>query len=173
MTSDIAPHHRRSIRLKGYDYASFGAYFVTLCIQDRVSLLGRMDGAVVVLSAAGQMVQHAWEGIPDHYAAVDVDTFVIMPNHIHGIVLLRGADHPGDAVTALGDVVKRFKSVTTRLYIAGVESDSWPRFSGRLWQRNYYEHIIRDEPDLWVIREYIHNNPAQWAEDHDNPDNWA
>ena len=145
MESDIPVHHRRSIRLKGYDYASFGAYFVTLCIQDRANLLGTMEGPHVELSPAGEMVREAWEAMPEHYASVGVDTYVVMPNHLHGIVLLRGADHPEDAVTALGDVVKRFKSMTTRLYVAGVESDSWPRFNGRLWQRNYYEHIIRDE----------------------------
>ncbi|MHB1317720.1 MAG: transposase [Anaerolineae bacterium] len=105
MESDIPVHHRRSIRLKGYDYASFGAYFVTLCIQDRANLLGTMEGPHVELSPAGEMVREAWEAMPEHYASVGVDTYVVMPNHLHGIVLLRGADHPEDAVTALGDVV--------------------------------------------------------------------
>ncbi len=172
MTEDVPVHHRRSIRLKGYDYASLGAYFVTLCIQDRMNLLGVMEGAQVILGPQGEMIQRAWKAIPEHYPAVGVDTFVVMPNHLHGIILLRGAEHPGDNVTSLGDVIKRFKSVTTRMYVTGVAELGWNPFNGRLWQRNYYEHIIRTEEELGTIRKYIHNNPAQWSEDHDNPVNW-
>jgi REP element-mobilizing transposase RayT len=172
MTEGAPVHHRRSIRLKGYDYSALGAYFVTLCIQDRLNLLGRMEGPHVALTPAGEMARRAWEAMPEHYPEVGVDTFVVMPNHLHGIVLLRGADHPEDKVTSLGDVIKRFKSVTTRLYITGVSEQAWTPFPGRLWQRNYYEHIIRSDEDLWATREYIHNNPSQWAQDRENPKTW-
>jgi REP element-mobilizing transposase RayT len=221
MPYDPARHHRRSIRLAGYDYSQAGAYFVTIVTQNRLSLFGQIVDGEMHLSAAGQMVQRTWDEIPDHYPGVDIDAFVVMPNHVHGIIVLdpgqpRGVaptDHdvgagpracpdiaptddvragpracpdiaptddvragpracPDDAATtaqSLSDVVHRFKTLTTRRYTDGVKQCGWPAYPGRVWQRNYYEHIIRDEDNLNRIRRYIIDNPARWTADGENP----
>ena len=183
-------HHRRSIRLRGYDYAQVGAYFVTVCTQDRECLFGEVVGGEMQLNDVGHLIETLWEEMPDHYAGVQVDAFMVMPNHIHGIIILTkkmdtvGAgpracpDSQGQprgvAPTAksmsLPDVVHRFKSLTTARYRHGVRNHGWPAFRGRLWQRNYYEQVIRDDDDLNTIQEYIVNNPARWDEDTENPD---
>lgn len=128
------------------------------------------------LNDAGLMVQSVWNEIPSFYPGVEIDAFVVMPNHIHGIVVLVGAtpcsrpDDGGDDVgqargpaptvgLSLGDVVHRFKTMTTKRYADDVEQSGWPAFPGRLWQRNYYEHIIRNDDSLDRIREYIADNP--------------
>ncbi len=208
-------HHRRSIRLRNYDYTQAGAYFVTICVQHRECLFGEITvpcvGAdprirpvispAIHLTDAGRMVQTIWDEIPDHYPGIEIDAFTVMPNHIHGIVVLTnpggvGVDprvhpdsrirpvHPpsrqinpgqaqGPAPTgplSLPDVVQRYKSLTTNQYIQGVKRNGWPPFPGKLWQPNYWEHIIRNETELQRIREYIHNNPARWQEDALHPD---
>jgi RimJ/RimL family protein N-acetyltransferase/REP element-mobilizing transposase RayT len=154
---DPAKHHRRSIRLKGYNYASAGAYFVTICVSHRHRLLGEIQQGVMYPSAAGKMVQQVWDELPLHYEGVEIDTFVVMPDHIHGIIILKG--YGG---LTLGDVVHRFKSFTTAKYRHGVKSHYWEAFEQRLWHRNYYEHIIRNERALQNIRRYIANNPIAW-----------
>jgi putative transposase len=238
MTYDPDHHHRRSIRLRGYNYRLAGAYFVTIVTQDRAALFGRIVDSVMHLNDAGWMVQAVWDEIPICYPGVDIDAFVIMPNHIHGIIILTGAatrdvgadpcvrplgdglgvaptddgvgeygqprgvaptdngmgeygqprgvaptkgvaptmgDAPtlGDAPTpmplSLGDVVSRFKSLTTKRYTDGVKQLEWPPYRGRVWQRNYYEHIIRNDPSLQRIRYYIETNPQQWPADRENP----
>ena len=197
-------HHRRSLRLQNYDYAQAGAYFVTVCTQDRVCLFGEVIDGVMVLNDAGKLVQHAWTDIPTHAPDADVDAFIVMPNHIHGIIILTNTapvgaglvpapDAPAKIVpthhapvrnaattdrattrvapTGLGGVVGAFKSRVTVEYIRGVKDHDLPPFSGRVWQRNYYEHIIRNEDSLNRIRDYIINNPLQWALDRENPAN--
>jgi putative transposase len=295
MTCDPDKHHRRSIRLRGYDYTLAGAYFVTIVTQDRVCLLGEVVEDSMRLNDAGRMVRTVWDELPIFYPGVDIDEFVVMPNHIHGIIVLVGAaprgrpeigpdgvpntgqarpdsgqarpdsgqarpdsgqarpdsgqargpaptamalrdgihlfktmttkrhadgviqsvgaaprgrpgigtdgvrgsgpaqsgsgPDPGQArgpaptamslrdtamslgqsAMSLGDVVHRFKTMTTKRYADGVKQSGWATFRGRLWQRNYYEHIIRDEPALDCIRRYIDENPLRWALDAENP----
>lgn len=179
MKLDAEYHHRRSIRLKGYDYTQPGGYFVTTCTQDRACLFGEVVDGKMRLNEAGRMVQAVWEEIPVHYAGVAIDAFVVMPNHIHGIVVLVGATPCGRPLSgqaqgpaptiSLPDVVHRFKTMTTKHYADGVKQAGWSPFPGQLWQRNYYEHIIRDEDSLNRIRQYITDNPAQWALDRENP----
>jgi REP element-mobilizing transposase RayT len=170
-------HDRRSIRLPGYDYSQAGAYFVTVVAQNRLCLFGDIENGTMRLNEAGQMVEGVWDAIPAHYPGVDVDAFVLMPNHVHGVIVLgdglleRG---PAPAVAppptlSVGDVMHRFKTMTTKRYADGVRQRGWTPFPGRLWQRNYYEHIIRDESALQRIREYIAENPARWDEDQENP----
>ena len=195
MSYDPKAHHRRSIRWVGYDYAAAGAYFVTLCVQDRRCLFGEIGNDVMALNAAGAMVQATWNELSGHCRNVDIDTFVVMPNHVHAIIRLVGAGlcacphddtngkgqpqrvaptnagrtddiaHP----TTLADVVRRFKSLTTRRYADGVSQQGWVPFGGRLWQRNYWEHVVRGEESLSRIRRYILDNPASWAFDEENP----
>jgi len=193
MTYDSRNHHRRSIRAKYYDYTTAGAYFVTICVQDRTNLLGEIRNAEVNLSPAGQMVQEIWLQLPAHYPGVALDEFIVMPNHVHGIIILtgnmivgaapRGCPNPenttlgqpqGVAPTkpmplSLPDLVHRFKSFSTAKYRQGVTTDSWPRFTGTLWQRNYYEHIIRNDAALDKIRDYITGNLWNWPNDKENP----
>ncbi len=162
-------HHRRSIRLKGYNYSQAGAYFVTICVNQRRSLLGTINNGIMHPSSAGKMVQTIWDEIPSHYQGIALDAFVLMPNHIHGIIILES-----NTSMKLGDVVHRFKSLTTAKYRHGVYNQQWPAFEKRLWQRNYYEHIIRNEESCNRLREYIKNNPLLWECDtfhHDNPQN--
>jgi len=197
-------HQRRSIRLKGYDYATPGAYFVTVCTHERECLFGDIVDGVMRLNEAGRMVNTVWDEIPAHYPGIDVDAFIVMPNHIHGIVAIVGAaprgrpgpepsnvtvgaaprGRPGSepskngqpqgvAPTAVGlslpEVVNRFKTMTTKRYADGVKQNGWPVFPGKLWQRNYYERVIRNVNELSAIREYITRNPQQWSMDTDNP----
>lgn len=180
-------HNRRSIRLQKYDYALAGAYFVTVCTQNRECLFGDMVDGKMSLNDAGRMIQLSWDELPIHYSGVETDAFIVMPNHVHGVIVLVGAGpracpefnfqpQPGGqpqgvapTTLSLPDLVHRFKTITTKRYTDGVKQTEWKPFLGKLWQRNYYEHIVRNEKSLNKIREYIINNPAQWEFDHENP----
>ncbi|MGA7731816.1 MAG: transposase [Chloroflexia bacterium] len=167
-------HHRRSIRLRGYDYTQSGAYYITVCTQDRLCLFGDIDDGVLTLNRAVQMVRDVWDELPLYYPDVEVDAIVVMPNHIHGtLVLLDQQEAPRTGTRlSLPDIVARFKSLTTTLYRKGVYESGWQPFPGKLWQRDYYEHIIRGEDELNKVREYIYYNPARWHQDENNPDTW-
>jgi putative transposase len=274
MRFDPERHRRRSMRLKGYDYSQAGAYFVTICTQGRACLFGEVVDGEMRLNDAGRMVVAEWERLPALFSNVVLDAFVVMPNHIHGIVILTDpADDATDGATAigatisgattggattsgattrvapttagddatpvgaglvpaqsgaglvpaqsgaglvpaqsgaglvpaqsgaglvpapstpapstpaqsvpapstpdpstpaptLGDVIGAFKSRVTVEYIRGVKTFGWTPFDRRLWQRNYYEHIIRNEEALNRIRRYIVENPIRWAFDRENP----
>ena len=140
----------------------------------------------------GDMVMQAWKSLPQRFPTVDIDEFVVMSNHVHGILMLgqsieecnestrdalcqSGESNSASATTraapTLADVIGAFKSVTTVEYTRGVRIHQWPKFPARLWQRNYYEHVIRNEHELDVAREYISNNPLKWALDRENPIN--
>ena len=171
MVYDPSRHHRRSIRLRNYDYAQPGLYFVTICVQGRACLFGEVVGGEMRLYEPGLMVQEVWESLPREYPGVALGAFVVMPNHFHGIVVLTAEQTEAVAALSLPDVVQRFKSFTTARYRQEVVEHGWPPFPGRLWQRNYYEHIIRSETAYQKIRDYIINNPASWADDQLHPDN--
>jgi len=185
-------HRRRSIRLKGYDYSQAGAYFVTVCVKDHACLFGDVEQGGMILNDAGNMVKTWWLSIPDKYKHVELDEYMIMPNHIHGIIKIVGADQcvcPEPSVcpeyskysnetrkkgehigSPLPRMMQWFKTMTTNEYIRGINTHGWERFNGKLWQRNYYEHIIRDDKELQAIREYIIYNPLKWDEDKENPE---
>jgi REP element-mobilizing transposase RayT len=169
MRYDPEKHHRRSIRLRGYDYTKTGAYFVTLVAQDRECLFGEVRNGEMHLSPAGRMIVRTWCEIPQHYPCVRTESFVLMPNHLHGVIILRPDD--SDNPLSLGNVIQRFKTLTTRRYIDGVYNEGWEPFNKRLWQRNYYERIIRNEAEWHAIRQYIANNPYRWDADPENPIN--
>ncbi len=287
MTDERLVRHRRSIRLRGYDYAAAGAYFVTIAAQGHECLFGQVVDGEVCLNEAGRMVESQWLALAGRFSTIDLDEFVVMPNHFHGIILLEppayaadGSDggraamnpapterpamdratacdvapavgatlvvaqnaittdmvarncvapdgmarpnggragmnpaptahlamdranacdaapsvganlvvarcgfvEPGnragtspaptanatDSAPTLGTVVGAFKSITTQAYVDGVRKSGWPPFVGRLWQRNYYEHIIRTEKSLDRIRVYVVSNPQRWDEDREN-----
>jgi putative transposase len=176
-------HHRRSIRLQGYDYTRQGAYFTTICTHKRECVLGDIVEDQMVLSSAGRIVEECWLAIPEHFPQVDLDAFVVMPNHLHGILILAGREDNGTMrkamEAAMGGTIYRaptgrqehFRqpvagSIPTivRTFKAAVSRKA-DLASGFGWQRNYYEHIIRSEGDLSRIREYIVNNPLRWETD--------
>lgn len=169
MAYDPQRHNRRSIRLKGFNYASPGAYFVTICTHGRERLFGQIKGGAPALSPHGQVVAETWRRIPRHFAHVQVDAFVVMPDHIHGIVVIRerlacarlesGGRPKGTAPGSLPAIVQNFKAVSARR-INGLRGSP----GRRVWQEDYYEHIVRDEAALAAIRQYIENNPRRWRE---------
>jgi len=256
MPDDRPQRHRRSIRMRGYDYSQPGAYFVTIVTQGRECVFGEIVDGETRLNPAGQMIATVWGDLPVRFPFVQMDAFVVMPNHLHGIIVLtgggvgldgrgesrlvsstrrgirpdgtghgdglgdhedraydvggdrgnrhplgdhedraydvggdRGNRHPlgdhkdrpynmghgdrprGTLPGTVGRVVQGFKSITTHEYIVGVKEQGWTPFPGRLWQRNYYEHVVRGEGDLRRVRQYIADNPQRWALDRENPAN--
>ena len=161
-------HHRQSHRLHGYDYSQPGIYSVTLCTQDRRPFFGRVENGQMRLSPAGELVRSIWEQIPSAYPDVALDVSQVMPNHMHGMVILGHRVTP-ESAPALGEIIRRFKMLTTRRYAEHVHRDGWPPFPDRLWQRDYYDHIVRGDRTLEAIRRYIVENLAQWATDPENP----
>jgi len=252
---DKTPFHRRSIRLKGYDYSKSGAYFITICVKDRIHFFGKIENGKMILNDAGKMIDKWWQKIPLKFPDIELGDYQIMPNHFHAIVINNGIGNPqmvdsvgadsvgadprvrppnephdnaivradpgvrppnepydnaivradpgvrphnelhdnaivradpgvrpeNDSAPLLGEtmepllgehmgsplhgVVQWFKTMSTNEYIRGVKSLDWPPFNGKLWHRNYYEHIIRDEKSCTNIANYIINNPAKWNED--------
>jgi putative transposase len=182
--------HRQSIRLEHYDYSSNGAYFVTICTAQRFHLFGEISDTTMRLNEFGQIAQNCWLELPNHFPQILLDEFVVMPNHVHGIVLIQseqavvpvGARRPCPKVRfmvkrhalplppraafgqlpkgSLGAIVGSFKSVVTKRInqARGAAGES-------LWQRNYYDRIIRSEEQLMAAGAYIENNPLNWALD--------
>ena len=153
---------RKPLRLPNFDYSLPGAYFVTITIQNRAHLLGSLnERAEVNLSAAGKMVEAWWTKLPEKFPRVTLDAYSTMPDHFHGIVLIDAtAASESDPVVSLSRIIQWFKTMSTDEYIQRVKTDRWPRFARRLWQRSFFDHIIRSEQALLKIREYIERNPG-------------
>lgn len=202
-------HHRRSVRLKGYDYSFEGLYFITVCCQDRVCWFGRVEEGKMVLNDVGRMIDKWFYELENKFHDIKCHDMVIMPNHIHFIVENIGSSkivtstatppvganlcvrptnnvRPNENIQSnefvqpnehgeniqgehvgspLRGVIQWFKTMTTNEYICGVKQLGWEPFDGKLWQRNYYEHIIRNEKSYLHIAQYINNNPEHWKED--------
>lgn len=148
-------HKRKSIRLKGYDYSSSGAYFITMCMQDREKILSNISESIINLTLVGKMIEKWWLELKNKYHNIDLDEYIIMPDHFHGIIWINNYESEID----IPRILKWFKAMTTNEYIRNVKENNWKTFNKRLWQRNYYEKIIRNEKALNNIREYIKNNP--------------
>ena len=177
---DPKRHHRRSIRLKGYDYTQPGAYFVTICTYQRASLFGRVVDGEMAVNELGKIVREEWfrTARVRPYVELFDDEFVVMPNHIHGIIWIVDDKHvaqrrcaPTGGITptnvvpgSLGAIIRAFKSIVTKRINALRGTPGAP-----VWQRNYYEHIIRTERALNRIRRYIVENPLRWHFDRYNP----
>ena len=179
MPYDPSIHHRRSIRLKDYDYAQPGAYFLTLVAWKRASLFGEIANGQIRLLPAGEAAQACLQRLPDHFE-VRIDAWVVMPNHLHAVVVLisprtgderkpdQGPKLPtrmGSQPGSLSAVVQNFKSVSTRKINALRRSPGIP-----VWQRNFFEHVVRNDTEWQNIRQYILGNPARWGEDRLNLD---
>jgi putative transposase len=218
--------YRQSHRLPGFDYRQPGAYFITVCTHLREPLFGHIVGGQMQLNAAGRMLQSVWDDIPMFYPGIEIDDFIVMPDHVHGIIHIVGAapcgrpgyenhgrsgyenhgrsgyenhgrsgyenhgrsdqsvdihyepfghrfdiamcDYNGrpqgaaPTVLSLSDVVHRFKSISTNWYGNGVASQGWQAYRGRLWQRNYWERVLRGERECTAVRRYIRENPQRW-----------
>ncbi len=195
MTFDPEKHHRRSIRLPNYDYSQSGLYFITICTHNRECLFGDVVDGKMILNEFGNVAQQCWLEIPQHFEHVELDAFVVMPNHVHGIIVIKndgtqnagaiqnvgennnvgarhhnvGARHavplqfeqfgkpvPGSIPT----IIRSYKSAVSKQINQIRQTRGIP-----VWQRNYYEHIVRDEMDLHRIRQYIMDNPKNWGMD--------
>jgi REP element-mobilizing transposase RayT len=178
MKYDPAVHHRRSVRLQGYDYSRAGAYFITICTRNRTCLFGAINYEKMVLNDAGQIVVDEWMKTAEIRRQIKIDEFVVMPNHFHGIVWVRDANGRGTARRApttmeqfgkpvsgsIPTIVRSFKSAVTK------RINELRRTPGaKLWQRGFYEHIIRNEPELNRIRQYIMDNTIKWSLDGNYP----
>jgi putative transposase len=177
MSDQSKEPHRRTVRLKGYDYSQAGAYFVTLCTHGRKCLFGEIENGLMRLNEYGEIVASEWLNSAEIRSEIECKEFVVMPNHIHGIVYLRPlsgiqAVDLADEERAychtplqspsrnLGAMVRGFKSAVGRRIN---EIRSMPGAS--VWQRNYYEHVIRNDADYNDIAEYIATNPQRWPDD--------
>ena len=185
----------KSHRLQDYDYSQPGWYFVTLSTRNMLCLFGNVCNGIVNLSDAGHMIERVWQELPRYSSRIDLDIFQVMPNHFHGILIIKedlrqvqissmGTGHgdPGQqrnrkhectqveqekpqTSLSLLDLIARFKSLTTTQYIRGVKEKNWRRFNKKLWGVNFYDHVIRTESALQSIRTYIQNNPRKWELD--------
>lgn len=212
MIFNPAHRHRRSIRLRGYDYSQAGSYFVTICTQNRARLFGDIVDGELRLNDAGKMIERWYAELENKFPDVQCDAFVCMPNHVHFVVVIVGVivgadlrvcptdfksdEHGTDGTgtggtgmdgtgtggtgtggtgtdgtgmdgtgTSLHHIVQWFKTMTTNEYIRGVKTQQWPPFNKKLWQRNYWERVIRNDKSLHRIRLYIMNNPRRWTAD--------
>lgn len=206
-------HHRRSIRRKGHDYSKPCLYFITICCQDKIFLFGNVKNGIMILNAAGEMIEKWYLALESKFPDIKCHEFVVMPNHFHCIIENVGenrnltdntlseigtyisADQKFENISVLGAdqcvcppnnhnnnipinlgiegehigsplhrVVQWFKTMSTNEYIRGVKTMGWPPFNRKIWQRNYFELIIYDEPAYQRISKYIRNNPAKWSE---------
>ncbi len=160
--SDI--HHRRSVRLRGYDYSQAGLYFVTICVKDRVAAFGTVMDGNMYLSEKGEIAQHVWNGLPERFPYLEIDDFVIMPDHVHGILVIPFDVDMGETVMpTLGQIVRAYKAVVTR----SIRVSGMPEFE---WHRSYNEHVIRlrNKNELERVRQYIISNPARWQQKRGN-----
>lgn len=179
-------HHRKSQRLPGYDYSQAGAYFITLCVRDRACRLGEIRDGLMYLSYMGEIALQEWQNLPSRWPQLSLDAYVTMPNHIHGIFWLSvGAPLAGvrtnlaaqnadsqsaasnwaaaRAAPTVGQVVGAYKSLVFQQCLAWAKNTNTQL--GVLWQRNYWERVIRNQAELTALREYINNNPMNWELD--------
>jgi putative transposase len=184
--------NRRSIRLKEYDYTSPGWYYITICTHNRECLFGEVIKGKMVLSPIGKTVQEYWLQIPNHLPNIELDEYVIMPNHIHGIIIINDKNvnnrrgvrsnaptNPNITINpdnyfsqispksgSLSTIIRSYKSAVTKRV-----NELHNTAGAKLWQRGYYDRIIRNDWELYEIRKYIINNPLKWHLDNENPDN--
>jgi REP element-mobilizing transposase RayT len=218
MTYNPSKHHRKSIRLKGYDYSSPGHYFITICVQNKACLFGEVIDGKMMLNDAGKMIDRWYLEIENKYSVIKCNDHITMPNHFHCLIEIpsvgmaqcghpeipmaqcghpiNGDHHPSDQDTHAGmgdthtgvslresqrapefesesddqrvsifEIMDWFKTMSTNEYIRGVKTGIWHRFEKRFWQLRYWDHIVRNEKELFAIRQYINNNPLNWDRD--------
>ena len=175
MVQNIIKYHRQSIRLKDYDYSQAGAYFITICTHNRKLYFEKY-------CRLRNLVKKQWDNIPHRFKNVELDEFVIMPNHIHCIIVISFDKFVGATLAVakkyragarpaptIGEIVGGYKSLCVHYWLEYIKNNNCA-IVGKFWQRNYYEHIIRNREELYRIREYIINNPSRWKYDRENRD---
>ena len=178
MKYDPNKHHRRSIRLPGYDYSQAGFYFVTICCQGRQCLFGKISNGEMQLNQYGEIVRQEWLKSPAIRQEIELDEYVVMPNHFHGIVIIQPVRANRRSPLPSNRSPLRMQPRSLSSFIAGFKSSVTKKINiirhtpgTKIWQRNYYEHIIRNETALNKIRQYIINNPLSWEIDQLHPHN--
>ncbi|GAB4236248.1 MAG: transposase [Stanieria sp.] len=171
--------NRKSLRLPKYDYSGNGAYFITICIKNRECLLGKVHDGQVILNEFGQIITNIWSSLSTRYEQIELDEFVVMPNHIHGIIIINSVEtiHELSLQKSSAELsIKERRRMLLPKAIGYFKMNSAKQINQMrqtigvsLWQSNYYEHIIRDETALNIIRTYIINNPLNWHQDLENP----
>ena len=171
-------HNRRSLRLQGYDYSKEGLYYITICCQDRVCLFGEIINGEMYLNDIGEIANKCWLEIPDHFPNVVLHEYIVMPNHIHGIIELTNSaagvenfqplppqrnEFQKMIPRSIGSIVKGFKIGVTK-WVRNEKPEKFPK-DRKVWQRNYYERIVRNSRSYLNISRYIVNNPSKWEED--------
>ena len=186
---------KNSLRLESYNYSDLGAYFITICSDKREEIFGKIENGLMLLNGIGKIINDSWYQIPENYENVKLDNFVIMPNHIHGIIWIVGAIHESPKVKRtihespkdnpsqnngvirelplrierrkmlISKIIGRFKMNSSKLI-----NDIHNSKGTHVWQRSYYDHIIRNEEDLNNKKQYIQNNPLNWDKDENNSD---
>lgn len=155
----------RRMRLKDYDYKTPSYYFVTICTHNRYAYFGHISCHTMHLSEPGQMVEDSIKAIPDQFPDITVDSYVVMPNHVHILVGIAVRLTDDDGVTSLSRVVQWFKITTHRLFAEGVRKHNWPPYQGRVWQEGFHDHIVRNDKELEILRAYIAENVERWEQD--------
>lgn len=171
-THNSQKFHRRSIRLKGYDYSQPGAYFVTICSYNREPIFGKIVDGEMALNRYGRIVSADWHNLPKRHPHIDLGAFIAMPNHVHGIVVIKDALVRVDSRLVSGtarrkplpEIVRGFKTFSSRRVNRARRVVGIP-----VWQRNYWEHVIRNQEAFNRIHEYILTNPKRWLLDRENP----
>jgi putative transposase len=184
---DPQKHHRRSIRLKHYDYTQPGAFFVTVVAWRRQMTFGQIHAGELQLSPAGEIVWQVWENLPRHFQNITLGNAMVMPNHFHGIIFINGRGEASAGITctsplthladaspihspqgtpagSLRAIIQNFKSISSRKIAQNMDKSASP-----VWQRNYYERVVRNDDELRQLSEYILNNPLSWDTDEENP----
>jgi REP element-mobilizing transposase RayT len=205
--------NRQTIRRQGYNYSLPGAYFVTICVQNREYLFGNVENGKMILNKIGEIIKNQWLSIPTRFSNTKLDEFIIMPNHIHGIIIISPARQTNVGATlavarneidakrampvtkratarvaptyqltmnhswingqktnktnhfTIGQIIGAFKSLCITNYLKYIKNKNLNTPLNKLWQRNYYEHIIRNENELNYVRQYIKDNPIKWRND--------
>ena len=168
------PQNRKSSpRLRGYEYSLPGGYFVTICTYKRVNSFGEVLDREMLLNRAGEIAQSAWRDLPNHYVNIQLDHYVVMPNHLHGIIFIKETDRRDRFLNlslqkqhGLSEIVRGYKTWSARKMNQAMKSTGSP-----VWQRSFHDRVIRDEEELNRIREYIEANPLNWERDEENPKN--
>jgi putative transposase len=153
-------HHRQSIRLNGYDYSRSGAYFITICTHEREYLFGDIVNETIELNTVGDIARSHWQQLSQHHSNIIIDESIVMPNHLHGIIILESSIDPTKSIS---EIIRGFKTFSAKAINKERSLRGVP-----VWQRNYYDRIIRNELELERVRQYIINNPRNWDADKNN-----
>ena len=157
-------YHRKYIRYNNFDYSSAGLYFITIVVKGRRNLFGNITNGCMSLNDAGRMIESTWNLLVDRFSDIDILDKVVMPNHVHFIVT-----HTEEKTSVI-EVVRQFKAITSRQYHLGVNEKGWIAPEDHLWQRNFYDRIIRSDREYDFVRNYIYHNPERWNKDKLNVD---